>query len=187
MDMRMPVLDGYEATRRIRHLEFGIRNSQHSKHPMPSSIPHSQFFILHCKIIALTTSSLEEDRVEILDAGCDDYLRKPFREAELFELMSTHIGVKFVYEEDERHKVKGERQKTGAVLTPEAVAALPAEWVAQLKQGAQTVEIKLLCSVIEQIRGQDTAIANALTRLVDDFEYDEILALLQGTESLNVS
>jgi hypothetical protein len=43
----------------------------------------------------------------VLDAGYDDYLRKPFRKTELFELMSKHIGVKFVYEEGKRPKVKG--------------------------------------------------------------------------------
>ena len=65
------------------------------------------------------------------------------------------------------------------MLTSEALAALPAEWVADLKQGAKEVDLELLSSVIEQIRGHDVAIADALVRLVEDFEYDEILALIQ--------
>jgi CheY-like chemotaxis protein len=150
MDMRMPVLDGYEATKRIKS---EIRNSQSD---------------IQTAIIALTASSLEEERAVVLNAGCDDYLRKPFREAELFELMSKHIGVKFVYEE-------GEGQKAEEGLAPGALAALPAEWLATLKQGAEETDVEVLFEVIEQIRKHDAAVADALTSLVEDFEYDKIL------------
>jgi CheY-like chemotaxis protein len=168
MDMRMPILDGYEATKRIRAM---MQNQETA-------------------IIALTASSLEEERAVILDVGCDDYLRKPFREAELFELMSKHIGVKFVYEEGERPfdsvqdrlQVNGEREKVEEGLTPEAVTALPAEWLTALKQGAEETDVEVLFEVIEQIRERDAALADALARLVEDFEYDEILATIQQTE-----
>ncbi len=160
MDMRMPVLDGYEATKRIKAMMQDRETA----------------------IIALTASSLEEERAVVLDAGCDDYLRKPFREAELFELMSTHIGVKFVYEEGERSKVKGQRSKAEDILRPEALAELPADWLAALKQGAEETDVEVLFEVIEQIRDRDAAVADALALLVEDFEYDEILALIQHAE-----
>jgi CheY-like chemotaxis protein len=76
MDMRMPVMDGYEATRRIK------------------ATPQGQ----HTVIIALTASALEEDRAVILAEGCDDYIRKPFREKDLFEALTRHLGVRFAYE-----------------------------------------------------------------------------------------
>ena len=47
-------------------------------------------------IVALTASALEEDRALILSEGCDDYVRKPFREDELFTALEKHLGVKFV-------------------------------------------------------------------------------------------
>ncbi len=152
MDMRMPVMDGYEATRQIKATAAGQTT----------------------KIIALTASSFEEERARILAAGCDDYLRKPFREEELFELMSKHIGVRFVYEEDKQSSIDN-LQST----IDNALVALPAEWLANLKQGAEEVDVELLFSVIEQIRGRDAALAAALTRLVEDFEYDGILAIIQ--------
>ena len=59
MDMRMPVMDGYEATRQIKsHLK-------------------GQATV----IIALTASALEEEKTIILSSGCDDFVRKPFQQA----------------------------------------------------------------------------------------------------------
>ncbi len=175
MDMRMPVLDGYEATKRIKNEELRMKNGRREEETV---------------IIALTASSLEEERAVVLDAGCDDYLRKPFREAELFELMSKHIGVRFVYEERQKSKVPSTLLRTGfsrkseeeVVVIPEALAALPAEWLAALKQGAEGADVEVLFEVIEQIRERDAAIADALARLVEDFAYDEMLALLQQIE-----
>ena len=59
------------------------------------------------------------------------------------------------------------------------VAALPAEWLAALKQAAEETDVEALFEVIEQIRERDAAVADALARLAEDFEYDEILALIQ--------
>jgi signal transduction histidine kinase/CheY-like chemotaxis protein len=70
MDMRMPVMDGYEATRRIRALPGGRR----------------------VKIAAWTASAFREDRDGILAAGCDDVLSKPLEEEKLFEIMERLQG-----------------------------------------------------------------------------------------------
>jgi DNA-binding response OmpR family regulator len=78
MDMRMPVMDGREASRRIKVSPYG-RNTI---------------------IIALTASSFEDERADILASGCDDFLRKPFEEDELFELMQKHLGLSFIYQDD---------------------------------------------------------------------------------------
>ncbi len=69
------------------------------------------------------------------------------------------------------------------VLTPGALAVLPAEWLATLKQGAEEVDVELLSAVIEQIRGHDPTLADALARLVEDFEYEEILTLIKVSET----
>jgi signal transduction histidine kinase/CheY-like chemotaxis protein/streptogramin lyase len=79
MDMRMPVMDGYEATRRIKATVQGQATV----------------------VVALTASALEEDRRLILSEGCDDYVRKPFREEALFAVLQRHLGVAFVYGEAE--------------------------------------------------------------------------------------
>jgi CheY-like chemotaxis protein len=57
MDIRMPVMDGLEATQCIKHTDAG-----------QSTI-----------VAALTAHALEEEKERILSAGCDDFVRKPFR------------------------------------------------------------------------------------------------------------
>jgi PAS domain S-box-containing protein len=77
MDMRMPVMDGYEATRRIRSLPGGRL----------------------VKIVALTASAFQEDRDAIVAAGCDDVLSKPIDERRLFAVMEQLLGSRFRYAE----------------------------------------------------------------------------------------
>jgi CheY-like chemotaxis protein len=78
MDMRMPVMDGFEAIRSIRSM-----NSKEDKR-----IP----------IVAVTAGAFAEDEVKALEAGADMYLRKPFKEYELFECIKSCLGVQYIYE-----------------------------------------------------------------------------------------
>ncbi|NNE99105.1 MAG: response regulator [Pyrinomonadaceae bacterium] len=73
MDCQMPVMDGFEATRKIR------QNPEKTGHP---------------KIIALTASTAIEDSIKCLDAGMDDYLSKPFTKNDLTSVISGHFQLK---------------------------------------------------------------------------------------------
>jgi CheY-like chemotaxis protein len=68
MDIRLPIMDGCEATRRIK--------KTHKEIP----------------IIAQTAYALEGDKERILDAGCDDYLSKPIRFEELLETIDKYLA-----------------------------------------------------------------------------------------------
>ncbi len=71
------------------------------------------------------------------------------------------------------------------VLTSEALTALPAEWLTTLQQGAEIADLTMLTSVINQIRERDdTRLADALQRLIDDFEYDEILDVIREAKKV---
>ncbi|MGE3064844.1 MAG: ATP-binding protein [Hyphomicrobiaceae bacterium] len=74
MDVHMPVLDGIEATRRIRLM---FQTAGRGKPP---------------PIIALTANAFDEDRRRCLEAGMDDYLAKPFARDELRHLITRWCG-----------------------------------------------------------------------------------------------
>ena len=95
MDMRMPGLDGLEATRRIR------------------ALPELE----HTLIIAVSASAFEHNRARCLEAGADDFLPKPFRHERLLELLSTGLGLTLVYA-DARAEDRGEPQARTAPPPP---------------------------------------------------------------------
>ncbi len=68
MDLKMPVMDGWEATRRIR------------LDPVGQSIP----------IIALTAQAMAGDEQKAISAGCDDYLAKPIVDPSLVKAKVEH-------------------------------------------------------------------------------------------------
>jgi CheY-like chemotaxis protein len=73
MDVQMPVMDGYEATRSLRDLE---RESAR-----PRRTP----------VVGLTAHALREDRQRCLEAGMDDYLAKPVEPKELYETVLRNV------------------------------------------------------------------------------------------------
>jgi PAS domain S-box-containing protein len=173
MDLRMPVMDGYEATKSIRNEELRMKNDDlfntpNTKHQTPNTV-----------IIAITASAFEEERAEALAIGCDDFLRKPFKEADIFDLLHKHLGVHFLYAEDEELTLQDEQLIAKDVLTPAAFAALPPELVNDLRYATHTTDITKLLAVIETIRPYNASLADALAILADHFEYLKISALIQ--------
>jgi CheY-like chemotaxis protein len=161
MDMRMPVIDGYEAT---RYIKSEIRNRQSE---------------IRTVIVALTASAFEEDRERVLAEGCDDFVRKPFREGEIFDMLAKHLGVRFVYEELERD---GEKRQVTSDLLARDMAGLPAGWVSDLQEATVKADLNLMLILIDQIRDGDPALADALADLARDFQYQKILTLLEESD-----
>jgi len=168
MDMRMPVMDGYEATRQIKALAG-------------SQTP---------KIIALTASAFEEERAAILSAGCDDFVRKPFQEATIVEKLTEHLGAKFVQTdcngsaEDTHSSTKDsafhslERVKQHQLDTYKVtLAAMPALWVDQLHQAAQQLDASRILDLSRQISEEHRFLARALADLAHNFRFDIIMDL----------
>jgi PAS domain S-box-containing protein len=153
MDMRMPVMDGREATRRIK------------------AMPQGQSTV----IVALTATAFEEDRETILLEGCDDFVRKPFRKEVIYDVLAKHLGVSFVYEEREAGAVAPE----AGMLSAEALVGQPDEWLAELRAATVKADMSRMLALVEQIRGQDAALADALEGLIHNFSYKRILTLIE--------
>jgi CheY-like chemotaxis protein len=153
MDMRMPVLDGFAATRKIRTLPGGEA----------------------VKIVAVTASVLEERHDEIIACGCDEVVRKPFRDHEIFESMNRQVGIKYLYQ-DRGVEVA---QKQGINLTAEMLGELPPELHQELGEKTLVLNREAILEVIERIEEHAPDTAKPLRALVQDFQIDRIRELLE--------
>ena len=154
MDMRMPVIDGFEATQTIKATTAGQATA----------------------IIALTASVLEEERAVVLSAGCDDFLRKPFREEEIFKTLEKHLGVRYIYED--LSSTEEENRSEEDVLNSENLQALSPELLVQLREALLTASQLKLEKVLEVIGAENSALAEAIEQCFYSFEYDKILNLI---------
>ncbi|MTF37772.1 hybrid sensor histidine kinase/response regulator [Cyanobacterium aponinum] len=152
MDMRMPVMDGYEATKIIKGTTKGNATA----------------------IIAVTASVLEEEKAIILSAGCDDFVRKPFRQETIFSMLSKHLGVNFIYEQIE------ENQSTEIIseLTAKDFVAMPQEWLKKLYKASIDLDEQLILDLIQEIPDSHKSLIQGLKNIVDSLEFDRITTLI---------
>ena len=158
MDFRMPVMDGHEAIRRIRAMAGGEDT----------------------KIIAVTASAMDENRQELMEIGADDFISKPFREAELFQKIHAHVGVEYVYAEDPAAAA----QEEAAELTPESLAGWPQDLIDPMREAVITADLDQLLARIQEVEARDPRIAQGLRRLAEGFQYQKLLDLF-STGSLH--
>ncbi|MEG4406216.1 PAS domain S-box protein [Microcoleus sp. MON2_D5] len=169
MDIRMPVLDGYEATKQIRAMEDG----------------HNSI------IIALTAQASQSDRALALAAGCNDYISKPFREQTLFLKMAEYLSLEYVYEEEETEK--GERGTdcfpsylcsvspgVSDSLDPTLLATLPKVWVVQLEDAALCGDDVAIVELVAQLSSDLAQFGTHLTELANQYQFEKIINLIQG-------
>jgi PAS domain S-box-containing protein len=149
MDMRMPVMDGYEATRQIRTLPGGLA----------------------VKIVALTASAFEEDRAAIMAAGCDDMVRTPVEEARLFQVMGELLGLHYRYQEQTVTLAPPAPARLDLLVLPAALRM-------ELKTAAEKLDQEAMHLLVSQIR-QDghAALAQGLSALVAQYRFDRIADL----------
>jgi CheY-like chemotaxis protein len=163
MDLQMPEMDGYEAILAIRQKE--------RENPQFPTVP----------IIALTASAFEETRNNVLSLGFDDFVRKPFREGELLQKMSEHLGAVYRYAEIE-NKTRDRQFSDSSQDSPSslnALAQMPPEWIKDLYHGAAQGSDDLVCRLIEQIPSEQVMLASDLTTMAMGFRFDLIMALIQ--------
>jgi len=149
MDMRMPVMDGYEATRRIKDTEAGRTTP----------------------VIAITASAFDDSRQEIMATGVDDYLRKPFKVEKLFEALRKCLDLRYVYAEETDETP--EYSETASLLTASPVA-LPQVLLHSLRQAVEECDIARLTELIVQVGKIDSATAYGLQALADRYDYAKL-------------
>jgi CheY-like chemotaxis protein/anti-sigma regulatory factor (Ser/Thr protein kinase) len=149
MDQRMPVLDGMEATRRIRQLPGGDK----------------------VKIVAVTASAFKEQRDEMLQAGMDGFVRKPYWVGEIYESLAQHLGLRYRYAE-------GIAEQAAPILEAARMARLPEAVCRQLKEALESLEPNAIAAAIRRVERYDMELAKALSKSADTFDYQAILDVL---------
>jgi len=161
MDMHMPIMDGMQATQKIK--------TQFSNPPI---------------IIALTAQAFDEDRDRILAAGCDDFVRKPFKEQEIWDKLAQHLKVTYRYEPIISPETPASSQNSlqQQAHIREQLQAMPADWQQALEAAAKRLSKSLVVNLLEQLPPDKASLKGGIETLLNEFRYDLILELLSLPE-----
>ena len=151
MDMRMPVMSGYDATKEIRKLSEDVI------------------------IVAITASVFHEEKQSIMDAGCNDLVHKPYKNDEIFSAMQKYLDITFVFEEI----TTKESIKIGK-LSQNQIDNIPNEILKTLKEALISLNPDTIIEQIEIIRKTVPDVADNILILADNYEYDTILKLIEN-------
>jgi CheY-like chemotaxis protein len=154
MDIRMPVVDGYAATRTIRNRTNGRDTI----------------------IIAVTASVFEEERATVLAAGCDDFLQKPFQDSEFYEMLGRHLQV--------RHSLqlpKLPKNATGTMedITSDLLAEVPTTWLIAFKEAVEEIDLQTTEILISQISETNPGLATSLADQVNNYRFDTLQEIIK--------
>jgi two-component system sensor histidine kinase/response regulator len=155
MDLRMPVMNGYEAIQKIKATLKGQATT----------------------IVALTASALEIDRKMLSEAGCNDYLCKPFQTQELLEAIAHHLGARYLYEIDSTETPQYKPLPTPP--SPDALAVMPNEWLAQLYWAAIACDREEIAHLLCSIPDAHSVLRCQLEHLVENFHFPAIAQLVE--------
>jgi PAS domain S-box-containing protein len=156
MDLRMPVMDGLEATRRIRKSSPGTETV----------------------IIALTASAMNEDRSSVMQAGADELVVKPCREGDLLETIRVHLGLAYVYADQATEQELTPIDDSLRPSKSDGVDTLPVDWADDMRRAIFNGENDRVNDLIGHLPRRDAEFARALQRLADRYEYDALTQLL---------
>lgn len=172
MDMRMPVMDGYEATRQIKATPGGQKTA----------------------IVALS-ASVFDNKPAILAAGCNDCVQKPFRDSELFAKIAEHLEVQYLYAKNplipklDSPEKNGRGKSTGIVETKAlenlqaGLLAMPTQWKIELYDAALLLDEEECFELSEQIAKDYPDLYGKLKDLLINFRFDIVMDLIKSDES----
>ena len=157
MDIRMPVMNGLEATRFIKESTNGNNT----------------------KIVALTAHALEAERIEILEAGCDDFIRKPYRDTEIYMALSKHLGIRLKYaDNDFLDKASGDSE-----LDKDQLKEISPELLENLREAAVLLDSQACLKIAGLISKQNHELGSHLYAILEGLQYKKLLHVLDNLDN----
>ena len=153
MDLRMPGLGGLEAIEQVRLQLDGA--------PMV--------------VVVVTASAFETDRQLSIDAGADDFLAKPFREAKLLDMLQFHLGLEWEYAQD-TDSTDGE---VAAFPSPPAVELAS---FMELAKAGNLLEIRQQAEILMQTEPRYAEFGRHLVQLTKEFKVEQIQRLIAAAK-----
>ncbi len=150
MDMRMPIMNGIEATRQIKALPNGKETI----------------------IVALTASVFEDQREELFTAGVDAFMSKPYRIEEIFTCLHQYLKVEFIYQEAALSD-----NSFSEDIKQSCFQTLPDELKQHLQNAALELDMEKTLGVIEEVKKINFSLARQFQQAVEKMDFQAILNL----------
>jgi signal transduction histidine kinase/ActR/RegA family two-component response regulator len=151
MDLRMPGMDGFEAVARMREIE---RAEGLGRTP----------------VIAISASVFDLDKASVQEQGFDDFLGKPFRESALFDLLTAHLGVRFV----RRAKRQDAPGPSGPSL--DGLRNLDPAWRGAFREAVTSGDTPEALALVEKV--EDAGLGQQLRQMIKAYCLEELLSAL---------
>jgi PAS domain S-box-containing protein len=153
MDLRMPAMDGFETTRRIKQTPRGAMTP----------------------IIAVTASTFEDDRRRAIDGNMDDFVAKPFHDTEVLETLGARLGVEYLYMDGVRTPTPTMLPIADASSSSESLSHVPPQLLDDLRSATVAAEYDRALELVGDLATTVPATAEELRRLVRSFDYQGVI------------
>ena len=153
MDIRMPVMDGYEASKAIKAAQL-----------MPDPV-----------VVALTASTFVDESEKAYESGCAGIVYKPYHETEIFDTLAHHLGVRYRYQDTSSL----EETEQGSLVTSSMLAALSPALRAQLIDALIQLDTGRMDELVAEIKTENEALAGSIADMLHRFEYESLLETLE--------
>ena len=170
MDMHMPVLDGYEATRIIRQ-QVSQRAIACDSSDHQSTDP---------VIIAVTASAFLEQQESCLSAGCDAVIGKPFQISDLLDRLAQHLQIQYTYQDTLSSPLpQTPKRKYSHDQIRARLAAMPQQWTEQLYTAALECNDTKLFALLQKTSSQHHDLVQQLKILISSYRFEELVNIIQ--------
>jgi CheY-like chemotaxis protein len=154
MDMKMPVMDGCQATKAIK------------------SRPDGE----HAVVIAVSAGAWEEEKKTVLAEGPDDFIRKPFREEDVFDALRNHLGIQYVYAQcDVEDQSRTLPTKNPREFKSDSLDGLSPQLINDLSEAAFSLDFDRLNELLLQVQGLNPPMAETMRSLLKRYDFEAIL------------